>query len=77
MVLDTSAIVAVIFDEPEREAFLSLIARNPTLSVSALTFYETSIVAFGKKPDPLTTRSIESFLDEFLIEVVSADADAA
>jgi ribonuclease VapC len=77
MVFDTSAIIAIVFDEPEREPFLRTIARSFDLAVSAMTLYETSIVAFGKKPDQLVLRKIENLLTEFGVMIVPLDADGA
>jgi ribonuclease VapC len=77
MVLDTSAIIAIIFDEPEREAFLRAMARDPLLAISAATLYETSIVAFGKKPSPSILQKVEGFLSEFLVAAVPLDAEGA
>lgn len=77
MVLDTSAIIAIIFDEPERQAFLRIIARNPVLAISAPTLYESSVVAFGKKPDRSIVEKVEAFLRDFLVTTIPLDADAA
>lgn len=44
MILDSSAIVAIVFDEPEREAFLSKIADAAVVGVGAPTLVESSIV---------------------------------
>lgn len=77
MVLDTSAIIAMIFDEPEREAFLGVVAGNATLAISAATLYESSIVAFGKKPDQLVLRKVDNFLNEFSVTIVPLDTEGA
>jgi ribonuclease VapC len=44
VILDTSAILAILFDEPEREPFLERILREPVVGVGAPTLAETSIV---------------------------------
>jgi ribonuclease VapC len=77
MVFDTSAIIAITFDEPERDAFLEVIARNASLALSAATLYESSVVAFGKKPDRLVLRRIENVLHEFSVTIVALDAESA
>jgi ribonuclease VapC len=43
MVIDTSALVAVLFDEPERSDFVDLIAADPRRLVSAGTLLEVGI----------------------------------
>lgn len=77
MVLDTSAVVAIIFDEPEREAFLMAFARSPHMAISAVTLYETCIVTAGKKGSPLAARLVDSLISEFAVEIAPLDANGA
>jgi ribonuclease VapC len=77
MVLDTSAIVAMIFQEQERETFLDIFAREPRLAMSAASFHETSIVTAGKKRDPRAAYQVDNFLRDFAVEIVPLDADGA
>lgn len=51
MILDTSAILAILFDEPEREAFLQRIVANEVVGVGAPTLVETSIVLAARLDD--------------------------
>ncbi len=44
MILDSSAIVAILENEPEREAFTALVSSASRLSISAVTYMETSLV---------------------------------
>jgi len=44
MVIDTSALVAILSDEPERRAFNEAIAADPVRLVSAGTLIEAGIV---------------------------------
>ena len=48
MVVDTSALLAVILDEPEAERFRDLIAGAATLKASTLTVLEASLVLEGR-----------------------------
>lgn len=52
MVLDTSAIMAVLLDEPEREAFDRLIEDDRTRLVSVVTRVEATFVIEGRKGEP-------------------------
>ena len=45
MVVDTSALIAILFGEPEEETFLRLLLRARGAAVSAATVLETQIVA--------------------------------
>ena len=44
MIVDTSVLIAVLFDEIEREAFLRILASAPTLSMSAGSWLELNVV---------------------------------
>ncbi len=58
MILDSSAIVAVLIEEPERDRFLRRIARETIVGVGAPTLTEASIV--------LAARGIVAQLEPFL-----------
>jgi len=44
MVIDTSALIAILRDEPERRSFDLLISADPSSLISAATFFEAGIV---------------------------------
>lgn len=44
MVLDSSALLAILLDEPERAAFARAIEQDPVRLVSAVSVFECSIV---------------------------------
>jgi ribonuclease VapC len=76
MVLDTSALVAVLLGEPERDRFIELLADAEDLLISAATLVETSIVMLAK-----TGAEGISDLDELLaaaaVRCVAVDAAQA
>ncbi|HZU31493.1 MAG TPA: type II toxin-antitoxin system VapC family toxin, partial [Candidatus Angelobacter sp.] len=49
MVLDTSAILAIFLNEPERERFLAAIISDPRKLISAASVLESSIVLEARK----------------------------
>ena len=49
IVVDTSALVAVVFGEPEREAFLGLMRRKRRVLVSTPSVVETHLVVHGRR----------------------------
>lgn len=51
MVVDTSALVAVLFGEPERDPFIALLADADDPLISAATLVETSIVMQARTGD--------------------------
>jgi len=77
MVLDTSAIIAVLLDEAERAAFLELMVADPMLLMSAATFHEASVVFASKKGDPRAVREVDEFVDTMPMRVVPLDREAA
>lgn len=48
MILDASAVLAIVFGEPGFEVFARAIAQAPSCSISAATFVEVTIVAEGR-----------------------------
>jgi ribonuclease VapC len=52
MVVDTSALLAVLFGEPEAERIGRSIASDPRRLASAFTVLETSIVVEARKGEP-------------------------
>ena len=69
MVIDTSAIVAILFDEAEREAFDQLIDADTVQLVSAVTRVEATFVIEGRKRDE-GRRRLERFFRMTGAEVV-------
>jgi ribonuclease VapC len=51
MVVDTSALLAILFDEPERDQFIGLLAESEDPLISAATLLEASIVMHAKTGD--------------------------
>lgn len=65
MVIDTSALAAIFFAEPERQRFMHSIAESETRLISAATMLETGIV--------IETRQGEAAGREFDLWVVRAN----
>jgi len=74
MVVDTSALVAILNDEPERQAFIDLIANAATRLISAATLLEASIVVELRRGEH-AGRELDLFLHRAKFEVVPLDAD--
>ncbi|MGH6914873.1 MAG: type II toxin-antitoxin system VapC family toxin, partial [Geminicoccales bacterium] len=70
MVLDTSAIVAVLLDEPERPAFTRWIEEDPRRLVSAASRVEATFVIESRKGEPGRER-LERFFRLTGAEVVA------
>ncbi len=49
IVIDTSALVAIVFGEPEREVFVDIIQKAPRALISSPTVLETRMVVHGRR----------------------------
>jgi ribonuclease VapC len=77
MVIDTSAIIAILLDEPEQNAFKRVLAAEAATAMSVMTFYEASIVLAGKKKTPDAARMVDDFVHDLAIDVAAATAEDA
>lgn len=76
MVIDTSAIVAILEDEPERRAFNEAIEAADSRLMSAASFVEASIV-IESRYGAAGLRELDLFVDQSAIKVVAFDAAQA
>jgi len=76
LVVDTSALLATLFAEPERDAVLVALAEADTVLLSACCHLEASIVA-ASRLGPEGQAELEHLLDVFSIEVASFTPDQA
>lgn len=77
MVVDTSAIIAIIFREPECSALAQAAASDSILAVSAVSVHEASVVAAGLKKDPLAFGLVDDFIRDLFVDVIPVDLDSA
>lgn len=76
MVLDTSALLAVLLNEPEAEAFRLAIEADPVRLLSAATLVETSIVIEARVGEA-GGRELDGMLQKADVEVVPVDGEQA
>ncbi len=76
MIVDTSALIAVLAAEPERMRFLNLLRANSDVKVSAVTFFEFGMVVDRWK-EPLVSRGVEPLMSLIEAEIVAVTADTA
>lgn len=72
IVLDTSALIAVVNHEPERELFLEIIATSDQCLISALTILETSMVTLSRF-GPIGLERLAEWLSSFAPEIAPFD----
>jgi ribonuclease VapC len=76
MVLESSALVAILQEEPERRRFLEVIAAAASVSMSTATFVEASTVLearFGAE----ALVHLDRFLERAGVELIPVDLDQA
>ena len=74
MVLDTAALVALLLDEPEAEAFRAAVEEDTTRLVSAATLLETALIIEARKGEP-GGRELDALILKAEIVVVAVDAE--
>jgi len=63
MIIDASAIIAILRDEPDADSYARAIADAPSRYLSAVNFVESAVVIDASR-DPIASRRF----DEFIIE---------
>jgi len=76
MVVDTSALVALLLGEAEAERCAQILAANPSFSVSSFSVLETGIVLSARK-GPAATRELDLLLHRADAQVVPLTAELA
>ena len=76
MIVDTSAVIAILNGEPEDAAFVQAIVDAPTARMSAASFLETAIVVDGLG-DPVRSRRLDELVDALGIHVADFTAEHA
>ncbi len=68
MILDTSALLALLLREPESDEFARLIEEAPVTRLSAATYLEAAMFV-ESRGDPVCRAMLDSFLVEFDVRV--------
>ena len=74
MVIDTSALIAILLWEQEAESFATAIGKSPKRLISAVSALETGIVIEAKKGEP-GGREFDLLLHRARIEIVSMNVE--
>ena len=76
MIIDTSAILAILFEEPDADRFLSAIAADSSRRISAATLLETTIV-LESRSGPAAAHELDAFLRRAQIELEPVTTEQA
>ena len=74
MVVDTSALLAILWDEPERRRFNEFLEADPQRFISAATLLEAAILVELRNGEA-AGRELDLFLHRAKIEIVPVDGD--
>lgn len=69
MIVDSSAIIAMLMQEDDRTIFAQALAKASARSISAATLVETSIVLVGRLPDAPAYQQLDSFIAQTRIAI--------
>jgi ribonuclease VapC len=74
VIIDTSAIIAILRDEPDAASYARAISDATSRRVSAVSFVESAVVIDASR-DPIGTRRFDDFMKEanILVEPVTAE----
>jgi len=76
MIVDASAIVAILKREPEGAAFSTLLEKEEDVKISAATYFEAAIVVDGlRQPD--ISRALDDLIERSQIEIVPLTPEQA
>lgn len=76
MIIDSSALIAILRDEPEAPACALAIEQSSIRRLSAVNFVETAAVIDGSR-DPIASRRFDELLKEARIEIAPVDESQA
>jgi ribonuclease VapC len=76
MIVDSSALVAILKREPERAAFSALLETTPDVKISAATYFETCIVIDSLR-QPGTSRTLDDMIEVSRISIEPVTAEQA
>lgn len=68
MIVDSSAIIAMIKMEPEVQRFAQIMSASPAVKMSAATYLESWIVVDGAR-QPVLVRQFEDLLSDFQVRI--------
>ena len=75
IVIDSSALIAILRREPEADGFLQIVAEAVSCLLSSISLLETSMVLAGRTGDATSWTELDALIARARIEVVAQDAE--
>ena len=76
MIVDTSALIAILKREPEQPLFSQLLRDSPDAKISAATYLEASIVVDSAR-DPKVSRTLDDLIEHARITIEPVTTEQA
>lgn len=76
MIVDPSAVIAILADETDARVFTRTLASSPDRRMSAASLVELAVVVEGRR-DPVLSGALDAFMRKYRIEVVPFTAAQA
>lgn len=76
MIIDSSAVVAIMLDEPECDDFTRTVSLSDRVGMSAASYLETSIV-IDRRRDAILSRQLDDLLDRWQVRIEPVTATQA
>lgn len=76
MIIDPSAVLAIMLDEPQRPELIAAVAQAGGVRMSAVSYVELAAVV-ERRHNPVLSRRLDELLDSMGVELVPFDADQA
>lgn len=77
MIVDSSALMAIVLDEPDGDALLQVLSRTRDRKISAATWVEVHLVVDSLRQHPAVKNRFEDLMDRLKLDIVAVDADMA
>ena len=77
IVVDSSALIAILRREPEADSFLRLITEAEGCLLSAVSVLETSMVLAGRTGDTTAWVELDAFIARAKMQIIAHDAELA
>ncbi|CAM4088208.1 type II toxin-antitoxin system VapC family toxin [Nocardia ninae] len=76
MIVDASALLAILNEEPESDSFIEILGSTHSLAMSVVNHFEVSIKV-DRHPNPVLARRAEQLMDRAQIELVPVSLEQA
>ncbi len=77
MIVDSSALMAIVLDEPDSDALLRAVSRTQNRKISAATWVEVYLVVDSLHQHPAVKIRFDDLMTRLRFDVVPVDADMA